>query len=402
MMQGICLAIQALTMHEASFFFSLFLIFSGAAVIATLALYARQALLIAYIALGALLGPWSLDMVSNPALIADISNIGILFLLFLLGLSLELKDLEKLFREAVWVTAASSAVFALAGFLIATAFGFTLIDCLLIGASMMFSSTIIALKLLPTSALHHQRMGELIVSVLLLQDMLAILVLLLLEGLGNRDNLLWETLVLFVGLPLMAATAWWVATRILTVLFTRFNQIEEYLFLVAIGWCLGIAELATLIGLSHEVGAFVAGVTLASSPVSRFIAESLKPLRDFFLVLFFFALGASLDIGTLPVVLVPAVLLAALSMLLKPLVFRLLLEQEHEKARMAKETGARLGQISEFSLLIVVVATELQVMSDRASALVQSATVLSFIGSSFWIVRRYPTPISMDTTLYRD
>jgi predicted Kef-type K+ transport protein len=89
-------------------------------------------------------------------------------------------------------------------------------------------------------------------------------------------------------------------------------------------------------------------------------------------------------------------------MLLKPLVFRLLLEQEHEKARMAKETGARLGQISEFSLLIVVVATELQVMSDRASALVQSATVLSFIGSSFWIVRRYPTPISMDTTLYRD
>jgi len=267
---------------------------------------------------------------------------------------------------------------------------------------MMFCSTIIALKVLPTSALHHQRMGELIVSVLLLQDMIAIVVLLGLEGIGNENNLLSETLILFLGLPLMAGAAWWVSTRILTVLFQRFSQIQEYLFLVAIGWCLAIAEIATLIGLSHEVGAFVAGVTLATSPISRFIAESLRPLRDFFLVLFFFALGAGLDLGALPSVLLPAMVLAALSVSLKPFVFRLLLQREQEKARMARETGARLGQISEFSLLIVIVATELDVVSEKASALVQSATILSFIASSFWIVRRYPTPISMDSELYRD
>ncbi len=389
-------------MTEPSIFFSLFLVFSGAALIATLALYARQALLIAYILLGALLGPWALDMVSNPALIADIANIGILFLLFLLGLSLEPKDLKKLFREAIVVTAVSSVAFAVFGIAVAGAFGFSLMDSLLIGAAMMFSSTIIALKLLPTSALHHQRMGELIVSILLLQDMLAILVLLGLEGLGNKNNLAHETLILFVGLPLLAGAAWWVSTRVLTVLFLRFNQIQEYLFLVAIGWCLGLAEMATLIGLSHEVGAFVAGVTLATSPVSRFIADSLRPLRDFFLVMFFFALGAGFDIGALPAVWVPALLLALGSVVIKPYVFRLLLQREQEKTRMAQETGARLGQISEFSLLIVVVATELHVMSDKASALMQSATILSFVASSFWIVRRYPTPISMDTTLYRD
>ena len=389
-------------MKDPSIFFSLFLVFSGAAIIATLALYARQALLIAYILLGALLGPWALNMVSNPALIADIANIGILFLLFLLGLSLEPKDLKKLFREAIVVTAVSSIAFAVFGIAVAGIFGFSLIDSLLIGAAMMFSSTIIALKLLPTSALHHQRMGELIVSVLLLQDMLAILVLLGLEGLGNENNLASETLILFVGLPLLAGAAWWVSRRVLTALFLRFAQIQEYLFLVAIGWCLGLAELATLIGLSHEVGAFVAGVTLATSPVSRFIADSLRPLRDFFLVMFFFALGAGFDMGALPAVLVPALLLAAGSVIIKPYVFRLLLQREHEKARMAQETGARLGQISEFSLLIVVVATELSVMSAKASALMQSATILSFVASSFWIVRRYPTPISMDTTLYRD
>ena len=267
---------------------------------------------------------------------------------------------------------------------------------------MMFSSTIIALKLLPTSALHHQRMGELIVSILLLQDMLAIFILLALEGLGNQESLLSETLILFLGLPVLAIMSWWVATRILTALFLRFDQIPEYLFLIAIGWCLGIAELATVIGLSHEVGAFVAGVTLATSPIARFIAESLKPLRDFFLVLFFFALGAGFNIGALPSILLPALVLAAVSVAVKPIVFRILLQREHEKASMAGETGARLGQISEFSLLIVVVATQLEVMSEKASLLMQSATILSFIASSFWIVRQYPTPISMDKKLRRD
>lgn len=389
-------------MHDTSIIYSLFLVFTGAAVVATIALFARQALLIAYILLGALLGPWALDMVSNPALIADIANIGILFLLFLLGLNLEPKDLKKLFREAIVVTAVSSMGFALMGLTVGLIFGFSLIDSLLIAAGMMFSSTIIALKLLPTSALHHQRMGELIVSILLLQDMLAIVVLLGLESLGNQENLLSESLIIIFGLPLLVIAAWWISTHVLTALFRRFDQIPEYLFLWAIGWCLGLAEVATYIGLSHEVGAFVAGVTLATSPIARFIAESLKPLRDFFLVLFFFALGAGLNIGALPQVLLPALILATISIVAKPWVFRLLLEREQEKVRMASETGARLGQISEFSLLIVVVATNLSVMSEKASLLMQSATILSFLGSSYWIVRRYPTPISTDRALHRD
>ncbi len=382
--------------------YSLFLVFSGAAVVATIALYARQALLIAYILLGALMGPWAFDLVSNPELIGDIANIGILFLLFLLGLNLEPGDLKKLFREAILVTAASSFAFALLGLLVGLLFGFSLSDSLLIAAGMMFSSTIIALKLLPTSALHHQRMGELIVSILLLQDMLAIAVLLGLESLGNQENLLSESLIILFGLPMLVAAAWWFSTKVLTALFRRFDQIPEYLFLLAIGWCLGMSELATLIGLSHEIGAFVAGVTLATSPIARFIAESLKPLRDFFLVLFFFALGAGFNIGALPQVLVPALLLALMALLIKPWIFRVLLQREKEKTKMARETGARLGQISEFSLLIVVVATDLSLMSQKASLLMQSATILSFIASSFWIVRHYPTPISTDRALHRD
>jgi len=128
----------------------------------------------------------------------------------------------------------------------------------------------------------------------------------------------------------------------------------------------------------------------------------LKPLRDFFLVLFFVALGAGYDLGGLPSVVFPALLLAFIAVWLKPRIFQWLLRREQEKASMAAETGSRLGQISEFSLLIVLVATDVAVMSDRAALLMQSATILSFIASSFWIVRRYPTPIATDKNLRRD
>ncbi|MBX2824853.1 MAG: cation:proton antiporter [Gammaproteobacteria bacterium] len=382
--------------------FSLFLIFFGAACLATAALYARQAMILAYIAVGALIGPWGLDLVSNPELIADISNIGILFLLFLLGLNLELAELSKLFREAVIITTVSSVLFAACGFGVAVLFGFSYADACITGIAMMFSSTIIALKLLPTSALHHQRMGEMIVSILLLQDIVAILALIGLHSIGSQQGLVFETIVLILGLPLLVLAAWWVARHVLTYLFSQFDQIQEYLFLVSIGWCLGLAELATIIGLSHEIGAFIAGVTLATSPIARFLAESLKPLRDFFLVLFFFALGAGVNIGAVPAIILPAVILALIAVAIKPWVYRYLLQREQEKSHLARETGMRLGQISEFSLLIALVAAQLEVLSEKAGLMIQTATILSFVASSYWVVRFYPTPIAADPALRRD
>ena len=379
--------------------FSLFLVFFGAAIMATVALYAGQALLLAYIGVGVLTGPWGLNWVSNPELIADMSNIGILFLLFLLGLNLELAELQKMLKQAVLVTVLSSIVFAAVGFTVAQLFTFSIMDSVLTGVVMMFSSTIIALKLLPTSALHHQRMGELIVSVLLLQDMIAIGVIILLQSVGHENPLIIESAMLIIGLPLLAIIAWQVSKHILTRLFLKFDQIQEYLFLVAIGWCLALSELATILGLSHEIGAFIAGVTLATSPIARFLAETLKPLRDFFLVLFFFALGASINLDRVTEVLLPAVCLALLGVFLKSLVFQLLLTPEQEKA---KETGSRLSQISEFSLLIIVVAVQAQLLSERAALMLQTATVISFVLSSYWVVRHYPTPIATNKSLRRD
>lgn len=261
---------------------TLFLIFSGAAVLATIALLVRQALLISYLVLGALLGPWGLHLVSDPEVVKEIAHIGIIFLLFLLGLDLQPKELLGMVRKTTLVTLLSSLVFAFIGAAVAFVFGFNLIECLVIGGAVTFSSTIIGLKLLPTTVLHHQRSGEIIVSILLLQDLLAIAMLLMLQGGSSELNPVLHIVLLLLALPLMVGGGWLAARFLLIPLIRRFSKIKEYIFLMAIGWCLGMAELAGALGLSHEIGAFIAGISLATSPIAIFIAESLKPLRDFF------------------------------------------------------------------------------------------------------------------------
>jgi len=387
-----------------SVFFLMFVIFSGAAVIATLALYARQAMLVAYILLGILLGPWSLGLVKleDAPRIKDIAHIGIVFLLFLLGMNLQPRNLLSMLKKTALITWVSSMVFAVLGTLLAISFGYAWADSLLVGTAMMFSSTIIGLKLLPTTVLHHKHAGEIIVSVLLLQDLVAILALLILKGIENGGMSISDILISIFSLPLLTAVAWVLGRYVLLFLIREFNKIQEYIFLMAIGWCLGMAELAEYLRLSHEIGAFLGGVVLATSPIALFIAESLKPLRDFFLVMFFFSLGVSLDLRVLPDILLPALLLASLVLVVKPYVFRGLLVRFGEKPDLSLEMGWRLGQVSEFSLLIAVLAQDLKIITATASYLIQVSTLFTFIASSYIIVMYYPTPIAVSDRLRRD
>lgn len=389
-------------MDQDSIVFTVFLVFTGAAVFATLALYARQSLLMAYILLGVLLGPSALGWVNDPVLIRDISEFGIIFLLFLLGLNLQPQELISMVRKTTQVTLLSSMLFALLGYAIALMFDYTQIEAMLVGAAATFSSTIIGLKLLPTTMLHHQRTGEVIISVLLMQDLIAILLLLLVQGASAGEMPLHDIGQLFLALPLLVAAVWGVNRFVLLPLIRRFDRIQEYVFLMTIGWCLGVAEFARLIGLSPEIGAFIAGVTLASSPIALFIAESLKPIRDFFLILFFFSLGAGFDLSMLGEVLLPAALLAASMMLLKPWAFRRLLLRTGESEKRSHEVGYRLGQMSEFSLLLAVLALDMHVIGESASYLIQLATLLTFLVSSYLVVMHFPTPIAVSDKLRQD
>ena len=389
-------------MHEASLFQSFFLIFSGAAIVASLALWGRQPLLVAYIALGILLGPSGLAIIDNVQLMAEMSNIGIIFLLFLLGLDMQPKALISVMRKATFVGLISCGLFLGLGYAIGYMFGFTSTECWVIGMAMMFSSTIIGIKLLPTTVLHHKHLGEMMVGLLLFQDFVAITCLMILLS-GSTGSVDFAQLgISFAALPFLIAVAWGAVKYVLQPLLAKFDRFHEYVFLLALGWCMGLAELAEIMGLSREIGAFIAGITLATSPISQYIAISLKPLRDFFLILFFFSLGAQFHLDMLPKIALPAIVAATAVLAFKPVVFRYLLGQQSERTILAWDIGFRLGQISEFSLLIAYLAMSQQLIGSAASHLIQATAILTFLVSSYIVVLNFPNPIAIKDHLRRD
>jgi Kef-type K+ transport system membrane component KefB len=388
-------------MLEHSLFTSFFLIFTGAAVLASVALFTRQPLLVAYIVLGALLGPYGLELVSDTNLLSDIAHIGIIFLLFLLGLDMQPAHLIHMLKKATLVAIASSALFLGLGFSVGSLFGFSQAESVIIGAAVMFSSTIIGIKLLPTTVLHHKHTGELVVGLLLLQDVIAIIVLLILNSGGDSDPMS-SFVKSAIALPALGVFAWAGVRYVILPLLMKFDRFHEYIFLVAIGWCLGMAEAAKLGGLSAEMGAFIAGIALATSPISQYIATNLKPLRDFFLILFFFSVGASFNLNLIGLIIVPALILTIAVLLLKPVIFRLLLGRISESPSTGWEIGFRLGQISEFSLLIAYLAFAGGLIGTEASHVIQATAILSFLLSTYIVIFNYPSPIAVKDSLRKD
>lgn len=390
-------------MHADSVFYTIFLIFAGASVLATFVLWTRQSLLVAYILLGAVLGPWGAGLVSDVTVVQQVGDMGIVFLLFLLGLHLQPQNLLHMLKKITWIALLTSLLFASIAYLVGCWFGLSHKESMVIGAAMMFSSTIIGLKLLPTTILHHQHTGEVMISVLLMQDLIAIIVLILLNGAKEASGLTIDDMLLVgVALPSLIIFAFLFERYVLVPLLAKFDRTQEYVFLVSIGWCLGLSVLGANVGLSEDIGAFVAGVALASSPISLYIAEALKPLRDFFLVMFFFSVGATFNFGYGAQVLIPALILSALMLIVKPLLFSACLRFSGEKKNVSTEVGFRLGQASEFSLLVASIALSGKLIGDVASNLIQATTILTFVVSSYLVVLKYPTPIALSDNMQKD
>lgn len=382
---------------------SFFLIFAGAAILATLALSTRQPLLVAYIVLGALLGPHGLQWVSDARLLAEIAEIGIIFLLFLVGLDLKPSRLKSMLGEGLLTGVLTTLIFFGLGFGLLASFGYSMAEAIVCGVAVTFSSTILGIKLLPTTVLHHRHVGEIVVSLLLIQDFIAIVALIAFAGIGSSmSDTLSNLGMALLMLPLLIGAAYLGVRWLLTPLLRKFDAFHEFIFLVALGWCLGFASLAQVAGLSLAIGAFIAGVSLANSPIAQYITEHLKPLRDFFLVLFFFSVGAGLDIGLMLSVALPTLALGLLMVAAKPVVFAKLLQWQGEPEEQAWEVGFRLGQTSEFSLLLSYVAVAAGLLGEHAAHIIQGATVLTLLLSSYLVIFRYPSPIAINPDLRRD
>ena len=227
--------------------------------------------------------------------------------------------------ESLLTALGTTAVFLPAGNLVMLGFGFSVTEAVIVGIGITFSSTILGVKLLPTTVLHHRHVGEIVISLLLVQDLFAIVALILIGYLGGSANQSGTAvLTLVLALPILIAGAL-ISVRFAICPCYNDSMIFMVFFLLAIGWCLAIAQVAHMSGLSYEIGGFIAGVSLATSPIAQYIANHLKPLRDFFLVMFFFTVGASINLQVLSSVWMPIVTLAAIILLIKPWTFRRLL-----------------------------------------------------------------------------
>lgn len=388
-------------MNLENIIFELSAIVIGAAVLGTLFLYARQPIIIAYIIIGFAIGPAGLGIIRKIDHIEEISHFGVILLLFLIGLNLRPDRLIKLFRETYLVTVSTSLVFGFLSALFGLLLGFDLHSAMLFGAAMMFSSTVVGLKLMPTTALHHKRTGEIMTSVLLLQDILAILVVLFITG-EQSEHVLLTFLVLSGKFALLCLAAFLGVRHVMIPLLQRFDVIQEYTFVATLAWCLLWAEAAHLLGLSYELGAFVAGLSIASCPIAIFIAEHLKPLREFFLILFFFAVGARINLGIDLRLLLGAILFGGLIVPLKAWVFRLAFRRAGESPQLSMELSERLGQSSEFSLLVAFSAVSTGVLAEDHAMVIQVATIISFVISTYWVVSKHPTTISGNSRLRQD
>ncbi len=238
-------------------------------------------------------------------------------------------------------------------------------------------------------------------GVLLLQDVLAVLVILFVTG--EKSNNVMGTFAILVGKLFVLCLLSFAGVRFVMVpLLKKFDVVQEYTFVATLGWCLLWAEVAHILGISYEMGAFVAGLSIASCQIALIIAEHLKPLREFFLILFFFAVGAELNFQLdIPLVLA-GVLFGAVLVPLKAAVFRLAFRKSGESKKLSQELAVRLAQSSEFSLLVIFAALSIGVLSAERAMMVQVTTIVTFIISTYWTVLRYPTPISMNAALRQD
>ena len=189
---------------------------------------------------------------------------------------------------------------------------------------------------------------------------------------------------------------------IMAPLLQKFDVIQEYTFLATLAWCLFWAQVGHMLGLSYELGAFVAGLSIASCIVALVIAEHLKPLREFFLILFFFAVGARLNFDIELKLLIAACVFGVLLVPMKAWVFRRAFRWSGETPQLSNELAVRLAQSSEFSLLIAFAALSMGVLTGDRAMVIQVATIMSFVVSTYWVVLKHPTTIAGNSELRQD
>ncbi|MBT3582409.1 hypothetical protein HN510_01175 [Candidatus Woesearchaeota archaeon] len=322
-----------------------------AASIGIIAKYLKQPAILAYIIGGIIIGPFGFKLIQNVEFVKTIGELGIALLLFVVGLELSADRLKKVGVSAGIIGLAEVGAVTLLGYLVAGFFGFNQMESIYIGLILAFSSTLVVIKMLSDKKELDTLHGRIMLGVLLVQDVIVIIAMTLLLN-TNVSAMDFVELIL-MGLSILAAAAIG-AKFILPLFFSKVAESQELLFLFALAWCFLFAGAATYLGFSIVIGAFIAGVALANFPYNIEIIGRVKPIRDFFVTIFFVAIGIQIVPILDKALLIPIVVFTLTIILLKPLIIAFIVSMQGYARRTAFLSGFGLAQVSEFSIILVM------------------------------------------------
>lgn len=364
-------------------FLQLSMVIVLATVVALIMRVLRQPLIIGHIITGIIVGPSVLNVIHDRAAFDTFSDIGIALLLFIIGLELNAVIIKRLGRIVVPTAMAILAVMLAVGFGAATLFGFTHTEALLIGLSLFFSSTIIIAKVLSDKKELTRLHGQIAIGTILLDDFVATIALLFVAasgggsmGMGEIGGLFAKGAALIIGFGI-------ISLKVLPKLTKYIAGSQELLFLFALAWGFGVATLVSRAGFSIEIGALFAGVMLAHLPYTAEIGSRLKPLRDFFIVLFFIVLGEGLSVANLGSALVPALVFSAIVIFIKPVIVMSALGALRYTKRTSFKVAVNLSQISEFSIILVVLAHSAGLVGSKLDAVITLVALITIATSTY-------------------
>lgn len=357
-------------------FIELSIVIAIGAVVALIMRLIRQPLIIGHILTGVIAGPIFLNQVKNPDTFEVFAQFGVALLLFLIGLGLNPQVIREVGRAAGLIGTVQILLTVYIGACAAALLGFTRTESMVAGFALAFSSTIIILKLLSDKKEQTRLYGKLTIGILLVQDIVATLALLFVtssKGGSFSVAKLGDLGIKGVGI---GAVLWLVTTKVLPKLTKFIASNQEFLFLFAIGWGFGVAALFKQIGFSLEVGALIAGVALASQSYSQEISSRLRPLRDFFVVVFFIELGTWLNFNQIGKLLVPLAVFISIVIWIKPIIVLVSLGLMGYTKQTSFKAAGTMAQISEFSIVFVIIAANSKLISTD---LVSITTILALI-----------------------
>lgn len=373
-------------------FYEFTIILFLAALLGSVGQLLKQPLIVMFIALGILVGPAVLDVVNSKDNIHLLADVGIVILLFIVGLKLDLRIIQSIGRIALLTGMGQVLFTSLIGFLIGIGMGFSNLHSFYIAVALTFSSTIIIVKLLSDKKEIDSLHGQIAVGFLIVQDIVVILVMIVLSTMRqDNESPLWHAILQTVLSGSVLVFLTWLAMKWMIPRLSNFlAKSQEMLVLFAIAWAVFLASLGEIMGFSGEVGAFLAGVSLASSSFKETISSRLVSLRDFLLLFFFVNLGADLNFDVIGNQVGKAFIFSFFVLIGNPIIVLIIMGVMGYKKRTSFLAGLTVAQISEFSLIFAGLGLSIGHINEETVGLITLVGLITIGLSTYLILYSHP------------